>query len=207
MNTAIFYDTETTGLPLYREPSGDLRQPHIVQLAAMLVDLNTRKTISSMNVIVRPTDWVISEEVAAIHGITTEKAMDVGVPEVVALEMFMNLWSGRTRAGHNEAFDARIIRIAQHRFGHPEAKLAAWKDSPAQCTARAATPIVKCPPTAKMRAVGRFHYKTPTLAEAHQHLLGRPLENAHSAMADVEGCLAVYFAIQDLEKESEIANA
>lgn len=31
-------DCETTGLPLFKEPSEDPRQPHIVELAAMLID-------------------------------------------------------------------------------------------------------------------------------------------------------------------------
>ena len=43
MNIALFYDTETTGLPLYDQPSDDPRQPHIVQVGAILVDLDTRK--------------------------------------------------------------------------------------------------------------------------------------------------------------------
>lgn len=197
MNTALFYDTETQGLPFFSEPSEDPRQPHIVQLAAALVDLDTRETISSMDVIIRPEGWTIPDDVAAIHGITTEKASAVGVPEFLALEMFMRLWEGHTRIGHNEPFDARIIRIAQHRFGAPETKLDAWKQAPAECTARLSTPIVKCPPTDKMKAAGRFHFKTPTLAEAYQHFMGKPLENAHSAMADVLGCMAVYFAMKD----------
>lgn len=197
MSTALFYDTETTGVPLFSEPSEDPRQPHIVQLAATLVDLGTREIVSSMDVIVRPEGWTIPDDVAAIHGITTEKATAVGVPEFLALEMFMRLWEFRTRIGHNETFDARIIRIAQHRFGHPETKLDAWKGAHAVCTARLSTPIVKCPPTAKMRAANRCNYKTPTLAEAYEHFMGKPLENAHSAMADVLGCMAVYFAIQD----------
>lgn len=205
MNTVLVYDSETTGIPLFGEPSDDPRQPHLVQLAAVLVDLDTRQTISSMDVIIRPSGWTIPDEVAAIHGITTEHALEVGIPEIFALELFRSLWAGRTRIGHNEGFDARIIRIAQHRHGYSEANMAAWKEGPAEDTAKLATPLVKCPPTAKMRAAGRNHYKTPTLAEAHQHFLGRPLENAHSAMADVLGCMAVYFAIQDQVKEPTTA--
>lgn len=198
MNTALFYDTETTGLPLFREPSEDPRQPHIVQLAAALVDLDTRETISSMDVVIRPGGWTIPDSVAAIHGITTKKATDVGIPETLALETFMRLWEvSGVRIGHNEKFDARIIRIAQHRFGYPETKLESWKDGLADCTANLSTNIVQCPPTDKMKAAGRFHHKTPTLAEAYQHFMGKPLENAHSAMADVLGCMAVYFAMKD----------
>lgn len=51
MNLALFYDTETQGLPLFKEPSEHPSQPHIVQLAACLLDLDTRKTIAGMDVI------------------------------------------------------------------------------------------------------------------------------------------------------------
>lgn len=87
MNLALFYDTETTGLPLFKEPSEHPDQPHIVQLAACLVDLDTRKTIASMDVIVKPNGWTIPAEVSAIHGITTEHAMDVGISEAMAIEL------------------------------------------------------------------------------------------------------------------------
>lgn len=201
MNLAIFFDTETQGLPRFSDPSEHPGQPHIVQLAAALVDLDTRKTISSMDVIVKPDGWTIPDEVAAVHGITTEMAGDLGVPEHEALDMFMGLWKGRTRIAHNETFDARIIRIAQHRFCFGPPQLDEWSRGAAECTAKLATPILKLPPTAKMRAAGRNHYKTANLGEAYEFFTGKPLENAHSAMADVKGCMAVYFAIQDMNRE------
>ncbi len=201
-NLGFFYDTETSGLPKFALPSEHPDQPHIVQLAAALVDLDSREIVASLDVIVRPEGWTIPDEVAAVHGITTERAAAVGVPESLALSMFLELWRGRTRIAHNEQFDARIVRIAQHRAGELEADLEAWKNGTAECTARLATPIVKAPPTAKMLAAGRTHYKTANLGEAVQFFTGKPLENAHSAMADVLGCMAVYFAIQDLQLEA-----
>jgi DNA polymerase-3 subunit epsilon len=48
-----------------------------------------------------------------------------------------------------------------------------------------------------MKAAGRFHHKTPNLGEAFRHFKGRDFENAHSAMADVQACRDVYFAITD----------
>jgi DNA polymerase III epsilon subunit-like protein len=89
MKLALFYDTETTGLPLFKAPSEHPDQPHIVQLAACLVDLDTRNTIASMDVVVRPRGWTIPDDVAAIHGITTAHALDVGIPEEMAIDMLM----------------------------------------------------------------------------------------------------------------------
>lgn len=207
MNLALFYDTETTGLPDFKAPSESAHQPHIVQLAALLIDLDTRQTIQSMDVIVRPHGWTIPDEVAAVHGITTEHAADVGIPERLAVEMFMDLWNNRNRVAHNEQFDARILRIALMRhqgniFHSPSGKSVPdiWKEGRAECTARMATPICALPPTDKTKAVGRFHHKTPNLGEAYRHFTGNDLQNAHSAMADVLACRDVYFAIKGAQQ-------
>lgn len=191
----LFYDTETQGLPLFNEPSEDPRQPHVVQLAACLVDTDTRKTISSMDVIVRPNGWTIPDDVAKIHGITTERAMDVGIPESAALDMFMALYGERRRIAHNEPFDARIIRIALLRHGRTALIADAWKAADAECTQQLSTPILKLPPTEKMLAAGRTHFKSANLGEAYRHFTGKELIGAHSAMIDVQACMDVYFAI------------
>lgn len=201
MNLALFYDSETQGLPLFSEPSEDPRQPHIVQLAACLVDLDTRRTLASMDVIVRPDGWTIPDEVAAIHGISTERALAVGIPESLAVRMFLELWGGRPRIAHNESFDARMVRIAMKRFTDPHVEDEVlptsdeWKAGEAKCTQLLATPILKLPPTEKMRKAGRFHHKSANLGEAYQHFTGKQLEGAHSAMVDVRACMDVFFAI------------
>lgn len=184
----LFYDTETTGLPLFSEPSEDPRQPHLVQLAACLVDLDTRATIASMDIIVRPDGWEIPEDVTAIHGITTERAKDAGISESLAVEMLLELWADRTRIGHNQTFDARIIRIALMRHNtkigrDPEQ----WKSGKAECTQAMSTPILN---------VARQKSKTANLREAYLHFTGSELAGAHNAMVDVQACMAVYFAIK-----------
>lgn len=203
MRTALFYDAETTGLPLFKEPSSHPDQPHIVQLAAFLVDLDTRETLSSMDVIVRPEGWTIPDDMTAIHGISTQKALDFGVPEAQAVDMLLALHSNATvRIGHNEPFDARMVRIGAKRFidpRDPDEDLPMsdeWKAGAAECTARLATPICKLPPTAKMRGGN----KTPTLLEAYQHFFGQDFPGQHTARGDALACMRVYFAIQDLNK-------
>ena len=199
MKPVLFYDTETSGLPLFNEPREDPRQPHIVQLAALLIDPASRQVLSTLDVIVRPDGWEIPEDVAAVHGITTEKAAALGVPEPLALDMLMALHEqAELRVAHNEPFDMRIVRIALKRYTPTDEGLPdAWKAAPAACTQRLSTPILQLPPTDRMRAAGRTHYKSANLGEAYRYFFGEEFEGAHSALADVQACARVYFEIQD----------
>jgi DNA polymerase-3 subunit epsilon len=204
INLGLFYDTETSGLPLWNQPSEDPGQPHIVQLAAKLIDLDSKAVLGFMDTIIKPDGWIIPDEVAAVHGITTERAMDEGIPEAEAVEQFLALWGNHLRIAHNEQFDARILRIALMRFMADRTDEASglllpdhWKAGRAECTARMATKPCALPPTEKMRAARRFHNKTPNLSEAYKFFTGQELQNAHSAMADVDGCIAVYFGAKD----------
>lgn len=196
---ALFYDTETTGLPLWNEPSEHPRQPHICQLAALLVDLDSRKTLASIDLTIAPDGWEIPEEVTKIHGITMAHALAVGMHEPLALQVFFELWrSCDVRIGHNESFDARMLRIACHRYGdqHRIANPDEWKAGKAECTQLLATPILKLPPTEKMLAAGFNKPKSANLREAYKHFYGSELVGAHSAMADAQACQYVYFAIK-----------
>ncbi len=205
-NLLLAIDTETTGFPNFKDPSDHPDQPHIVQLGAILIDLDTREELDVLDVICRPTDWTIPDEAAAVHGITTQRALDEGIPEDEALSRLLGLWGAADdarvpRVAHNCSFDDRIIRIGLKRFFGEEAA-ETWKAAPAQCTAILSTPIVKCPPTAKMIAAGRRrHYKTANLTEAHQHFFGEGFDGAHSALADCRACLRVYLAILDQQPE------
>ena len=206
MNIAAIYDTETTGLIDFKATSEAEHQPHIVQLACALVDLESRNFTETMDVIISPDGWKITEEVSKIHGITHEMAMDVGIPEKDAIEQFLSLMSDtdenifdppfRFRIAHNESFDARIIRIALLRyFGQEIADK--FKAADSYCTMREATKIVKAAPTEKMIASGRNHFKNPNLGECVRYFFDRGLEGAHNAMVDVRACADVYFAIKD----------
>lgn len=199
MSLLFFYDFETTGLPDFAAPSDAEHQPHIVQAAAALVDAETRKTIASLDLISCPDGWEIPEEVAKVHGITTEHARRVGIAEEAIVHAMFRMWrQADLRVAHNQQFDARIMRIALKRFGFGIEQAAdMWKAGNAACTARLATPILKLPPTERMVAAGRNHHKTANLSEAYWHFTGRKLENAHTAMADVQACMAVWFAIED----------
>lgn len=199
INQALIFDSETTGLPLWKEPSDHPDQPHIVQLAAKLVNVDTREVLQSMDVIVKPDGWVIPQDCIDIHGITNERAAAEGIPEKEAVEMLLamvadaELVGDVELVGHNESFDRRIVRIGIKRHLDPLAEEGAvlpsdtWKDRKSFCTMWKARPLTKLPGN-----------KLPKLIEAYQHFIGKPMEGAHSAGGDVDGCMAVYFAIKDL---------
>jgi len=202
MNLIFAFDTETTGLIDYKKPSDGPQQPHIVQLAALLADVDTGNVIQSMDVIIKPEGWAIPQETTDVHGISTEHAMDVGVSEKTALIMFLSMWSKRERVAHNQGFDERIIRIACKRFA-PNFLLAdgsnpdQWKGGTKHCTAMLGKPIMELPPTERMKQTNfRNSFKTPNLTEAYSFFTGKVLQNAHSAMADTQACLDIYLAIK-----------
>jgi len=178
----IIFDTETTGLPVWKEPSDSDIQPHLVQLAALLVNTGTRAIAQSMDVIIKPDGWTIPQETTDIHGTTNEHAMDVGISEKTALLMFLELWGGRTRVAHNTTFDNRMIRIGTKRYFN-EQVISNWKEGEYECTMRLSKAIMSG--------------KQPKLEEAYMHFMGKEIQDAHTAMGDAKACMDIYFAIQE----------
>jgi DNA polymerase-3 subunit epsilon len=188
MNSIIVFDTETTGIPNWKIQSGDESQPHIVQLAALQVDLESRKVIQSIDLIVKPDGWEIPQETIDIHGITNEHAMEVGIPEEAVLNIFLNLWNGRKRVAYNTTFDNRIIRIATKRYKN-EQVITNWKEGDYECAM-----------IASKKAMG---VKSVKLVDAYKYFTGKELKDAHSAMSDSKACMELYFEINN--KESVVA--
>jgi len=190
----LFFKTETTGLPLFTEPSDDPRQPHIVQLAAELCtpDGEVVETYQTIVNIGEP----ISEEMTAIHGITTEKMEAEGIPPTQMLSDFFAMVDRADEVvGHNVGFDLRMVRIQSAR--HLGDK---WEcPKPTFCTCTEAKDIVKSP--AKTR--GKF--KKPNLTETVKHFFGEDLDGAHNAMVDTTACRRIYFAIKEMKMPKEIA--
>lgn len=179
---AHVFDTETSGLPDWKNPSEAGHQPHIVEIASLLCDA-AGNVIDRYQAIVRPAGWEISPEMTAIHGITQEQAMDEGIPEIEALDGFLALHArAGIRVAHNATFDDRIIRIAMSRY-HSKELADSFKESTEKyCT---------CSKSREPVGLG----KLPTLAEAYKHFTGQDLVEEHRAMPDAEACARIYFAL------------
>lgn len=194
MKKVTFYDVETTGLPVWKKPSEDPCQPHIVQISAIQCDFDTQEIIQRIDLIVKPEGWIIPEEVVRIHGITTEKAIEAGVAEGTVVSLLLSLCKDSTRVAHNKTFDQRVVRIALKRMRNQftEKGIEEWaKKDDHLCTMQLSKPIMRLEPK------GRFGYKSPKLEEAYRFFTGKTLgDNAHSSIFDTAACMKVYFAIK-----------
>lgn len=187
MNILVF-DTETTGFPPRGEFDPDNpKNPQLVEIAAALYrfDDEAPKLQGGFSAIIKPDGYEIPEKAASIHGISTERAERYGVDIKLAVKMFNALAErAEMKVAHNIDFDLKIMQAAYARAGlEPD-----WPDS-SYCTMAASTPLCRLP--------GRFDdYKWPKLQEAHVHFFGEEFDGAHSALADVEACARVFFALQ-----------
>jgi DNA polymerase III subunit epsilon len=186
MSAILFYDTETTGLPTRRgaSPEDVNVWPRMVQLAWALGDGAPAKLVSH---IIKPEGFVIPDEVARIHGISQERAMDEGVPLLDAVEEFRgDLATVESVAAHNLDFDYGVLGAELIRLGF-------WNDLEPKrrvCTMRCSTGLCRIP-----QKNGRG-FKWPKLMELHQFLFGEGFEGAHDARNDVAAGLRCYFELQ-----------
>ena len=183
----LFFDTETVGLPKdYEAPSSDTDNwPRMVQLSWILTD-NSGNVISTNDCIVRPDGFVVPDEAAAIHGITTERALAEGLPLDSVLLLFANaLDSAEYIVGHNISFDIHVVDAEFIRRGL-DARLISMK---AYCTMIAGTDYCKLP--------GNYgHYKWPNLQELHKKLFGTEFDGAHNSAADVEATCKCFWEMR-----------
>lgn len=184
----LILDTETTSKADMRADPSAPHQPHIVQLAAILMD-DAAKEIMSMNVIIKPEGgWTIPDEAAAIHGITTKFATEVGVPIATALKMLSAMKeSAWTYVAHNVSFDKFLIicEVKRITLWRPES----MPDKKWFCTMEAMTPICNLP--------GPFGPKWPKLIEAYKHAFGEGFDGAHDALTDVRAAARLFFWLRE----------
>jgi DNA polymerase-3 subunit epsilon len=194
----LFFDTETTGFFDDRLPVDHEAQPYIVQLAAQLCE-EDGSPVGGFSFIVSNPGISIPERAAAVHGITDEKAVQFGVSAEFALSAFTHLYQRADLVcAHNIKFDKGVIETAIARYYGKTMPLR----KPLFCTMEAASPIIKLPPTEKMRAAGFDKPKPPKLEECIQHFFNEKLDGAHDAMVDLIACRRVYLHLKSIEVSS-----
>lgn len=191
-----FYDYETTGFPDWKEPSDGPTQPHAVSLGIRVVGFHSRKLYHQVHMIARPDGWEIGREAADIHGISTEEAQRIGIPEKHLFETLLHYARlADLNCAYGKTFDERITRIGLLRFGFGQEVADEFKAMSHHCGMQACRGLVGA-----LDKNGKK--KAPTLTEAYTHFFGQPFEGAHGAFADTTALERVYFATRDAELTS-----
>ena len=184
----LIFDTETTGLPKrFNAPHTDTDNwPRCIQIAWQLHDA-MGNLIESQDFIVKPDGFNIPYDSEQIHGISTELAIEKGVPLAEVLDKF-NEALAKTKfiVGQNLGFDVNIMGAEFHRL-QVENSL---QELPELDTCTETTANLCQLPGGRG---GRF--KLPTLTELHEFLFNEKFEEAHNATADVEATTRCFFEL------------
>jgi DNA polymerase-3 subunit alpha len=184
----LIFDTETTGLPKNKKaPLTDFDNwPRVVQIAWQLHD-RAGKLLSNENLIVKPDGFTIPFNAEKVHGISTQRALDEGLPLDEVLDRFTeDLNKANLIVGHNIIdFDVKVVGSEYLRIG--KENVIATKE--ALDTQLASTEYCAIPG-------GRGgQFKWPTLLELHTKLFGTDFGDAHDAAYDVAANAKCFFGL------------
>ncbi len=183
----LIFDTETTGLPKdYKAPASDHDNwPRVVQLAWQLHS-DTGALLSAKSIIIKPEGFTIPYNAVKIHGITTERAEEVGQPLAEVLAAFeLDRAKAKYAVGHNVSFDILVLSAEYDRMGLP----LVFSEMPELDTKELSTEFCALPNSKG----GKF--KWPSLMELHQKLFGKGFADAHDAAYDVDATGRCFFGL------------
>ncbi|MCF6242534.1 MAG: 3'-5' exonuclease [Bacteroidales bacterium] len=188
MKKYLLFDTETTGLPKnWKAPVTDVNNwPRMVQIAWLMFNENG-KVIDQQDYIVKPEGYIIPDEAAKVHGITTEKAIAEGKDITEVLQKFAEAIAETDFiVAHNISFDEKIVgaEFVRKKFRTK------WFSKKQICTMKASTNYCKIP--------GNYGYKWPNLTELHTKLFGHGFEEAHNAAADISATAKCFWELKHL---------
>lgn len=203
-----YFDTETSGLPQgwQRDYFNYKKFPIMLEYAGVLVD-DQHEVMAWDRLIKPPYGFIIGAEATAVHGLTYEKCMDEGVPLNEALDVHWEMTrKAKMHVGFNLDFDHGIIETAMYRAKAEHSYTFTPVERPQQVDLKNyATPLCAIPPTPKMIAAKRMHFKTPTLTEAMLHVCKHDHSGAHRAMPDVRACILLHRTIKELMDDAKLS--
>jgi DNA polymerase III epsilon subunit-like protein len=206
----LIFDTETTGLPKSRSINPDSLHlwPHIVQFSYIIYDVTDNDICVIEDNIIRVADDVeISQESAAIHGITNEISKSGGVDLNQVLSGFFGaLKNVDMLVGHNISFDINVVVVELLRIIYnqsntvPVDELLSYKTylhmlnnyQNIHCTMQNSIDMCGIKVMGKN---GREYNKFPKLSELHQKLFDSVPNNLHNSLNDILITLRCYIMI------------
>lgn len=165
----IIWDTETTGL---LNPSQDVKsQPRIIDLAAIQLDPFTGEEVNRFETLIFP-DCTLPAEITKITGYRDSDVADAPRFAAVLPHWAEFCLGERAWLAHNLEFDSGMLYWELVRLGLERA--------------------FPYPPVGVCTAVMfRARLSRVRLVDVYQAVLGKPLDQKHTAMADVEALVEV----------------
>lgn len=179
LKDVLCFDVETTGLPQKGHTwDKDFRYfPYIASISWVLNGVEK-------DYIIKPDGYEIPQEVADIHGITTEKALSEGVPFTDIIDEFLNdAARAKMICAHNIYFDVSIVKANVMRY-MGQSYYDEMCDRPTHKSRRIDT----------MRPSTKLCGKWPKLTELYAKLFPGETFDAHNSLSDVQAlyrCLPV----------------
>ena len=190
----LFFDTETSDFIKKALPANDPEQAWTVQIGAILA--SQQEDIDQLNVIIKSNGRSMNYYAQEVHGISTEKADQEGIEELIAAEQFgLLLRQADLVVCHNFAFDWNYVYQMMERNLDDLSDLARsafYLDLPNHCTMRDKAVVKMC---GLRNKAGRP--KWPKLTELHEHLFGEGFDGAHDAYADITATKRCFFELVD----------
>lgn len=178
-NPRLVLDTETSGLFDFSKPADADGQPRLASVSMILTTPDLR-LMSEYNRLIKPDGWTLSDEAAAINGLTAERLEKEGVPVREVLTEYVKLIDeGYIIIAYNAQYDTKVMRGELRRAGMDD-RFAA---TPNVCVMR---PLMKI---CGMRSANN-RPRWPKLEEALQYFK-LPLPDKHTAAGDARGALDI----------------
>jgi len=187
----LFFDTETTGLPIMEKYNffdynnlDKYASARLVSLSYCITDENNNE-IKTIDKIIKPTDFVIPEASILIHNITNDKAQQLGIEIKKVLEEFLiDLLTVDLIVAHNISFDKNIILSENVRNKFSFDLQTELVNKPCVCTAQMS------------KAKFGKYYK---LKDLHDLLCKKENnEDYHNSLYDTKICKKCYFIMKNL---------
>ena len=213
MRTLVF-DSETTGLSKTQiiSPSTIHLWPHVVQFSYIVFDTESNKIVKIKDSIIKvPDGFIIADENAKIHGITTEISLAKGTSlQPVLEEFFADFDSSDHIVGHNVSFDINMIKAELQRLINDSVNIKLQEyltkintSTKFYCTMQET--IEYCAIELKDK-YGRPYKKFPKLLELYQKMFGVTPRGLHNSLNDVIVCLRCFIKLKykiDIVERSE----
>ena len=186
----LFIDVETTGLPKNKKLSYKEKDnwPRVVQISFQMCDEEGVFVEEPITAVIKPENYIISEEVSKIHGISHAFAVAEGqdIKSVLdLLEQYID--KADMLIAHNMEFDYNTIASEFYHLDKREPML----NKPKFCTMSNRNVMNFC------KLPGKFRdYKYPKLKELYNILFSEEFSNQHNALYDTRATIKCFFELK-----------